>query len=150
MWQRIQTVFLVITILSLVVALVQPIWQVQDGDSLIVLTPFYLLKDSVYMYFPYALTAAFAVAGITLSIFEIRRYDNRQLQIKLGALNALILALYMICAVWFSSKLSDQYSVGFSYGLGLYLTFVAVISNWLAIRFIRRDERIVKDSDRLR
>lgn len=150
MWQRIQTVFLAITILSLAIALVQPIWMVQSGDSMIVLTPFYLLKDSVYTYFPYALTAALAVAGITLTIFEIRRYDNRQLQIKLGALNALILALYMICAVWFSSKLSEEYASGFKYGLGLYLTFVAVIANWLAIRFIRRDERIVKDSDRLR
>ena len=150
MWQRIQTVFLVITILALLIALVQPIWQVQSGDSVITLTPFYLLQNGQYTYLPYSITAVLAVAGITLAIIEIRRYDNRQTQIKLGAFNSLILALVMISAVWFTSELSKDHTVGFRYGLGLYLTFVAVISNWLAVRFIRRDERIVKDSDRLR
>ncbi len=150
MWQRIQTIFLVMTIIALLVALVQPIWQIQEGETTIVLTPFYLLKGSVYTYLPYTITAVLAVAAITLAIIEIRRYDNRQMQIKLGALNTLILACYMISAVWFASELSKDYPAGFQYGLGLYLTFVAVISNWLAIRFIRRDERIVQDSNRLR
>jgi peptidoglycan/LPS O-acetylase OafA/YrhL len=150
MWQRIQTVFLVITIGSLLVALVQPIWQAQSGDSLVVLTPFYLMKGAQYTYWPYSITAVLAVAGITLAIIEIRRYDNRQAQIKLGALNSLVLACVMISAVWFTSELSKDYTTDFKYGLGLYLTFVAVISNWLAVRFIRRDERIIKDSERLR
>lgn len=150
MWQRIQTVFLAITIASLAVALVQPIWQTQTGNAMIVLTPFYLLNDTVYSYLPYSLTAVLAVAGITIAIIEMKRYDNRQLQIKLGALNSLVLASVMICAVWFTSNLSEEYTSDFKYGLGLYLTFVAVLANWLAIRFIRRDERIVKDSERLR
>lgn len=150
MWQRIQTVFLVITVASLAVALVQPIWQIQSGDSMIILTPFYLLKNAVYSYLPYSITAVLAVAGITIALIEIRRYDNRQLQIKLGALNSLILMCVMISAVWFTSDLSKEFSADFKYGLGLYLTFAAVISNWLAVRFIRRDERMVKDSDRLR
>jgi peptidoglycan/LPS O-acetylase OafA/YrhL len=150
MWQRIQTVFLVLTIGSLLVALVQPIWQAQSGDALVVLTPFYLVKGTHYLYWPYAITAVLAVAGITLAIIAIRRFDNRQTQIKLGALNSLVLACVMISAVWFTSELSKDYTTDFKYGLGLYLTFVAVISNWLAVRFIRRDERIVKDSDRLR
>lgn len=150
MWQRIQTVFLIITILSLVVALVQPIWQAQTGDTEMVLTPFYLLNNTQYIYMPYAITAVLAVAGITIALIEIRRFDNRKLQMKLGALNALILAGVMICAVWFSSELSKQHAVEFKYGIGLYMTFVAVLTNWFAVRFIRRDERIVRDSERLR
>ncbi|MBL7842278.1 MAG: DUF4293 domain-containing protein [Cyclobacteriaceae bacterium] len=149
MWQRIQTVFLIITIASLLIALVQPIWQVQSGDATLTLTPFYLLQDNSYAYMPYSLTAILAVAGITLAILTIRRYDNRLLQIKLGALNSLVLAGFMFSAVIFTSKLSEQHqgSVG---KVWLILAGVAVISNWLAIRFIRRDERIVKESDRLR
>ena len=150
MWQRIQTVFLILTIVSLAVSLVQPIWISQADDLMIVLTPFYLIKDSAYIYLPYSLTAVLAVAGITLAIIEVKRYDNRKLQIKLGALNSLVLAGVMICAVWFSSELSKEFAVEFKYGVGLYLTFVAVLTNWFAVRFIRRDERIVKDSDRLR
>ena len=149
MWQRIQTVFLIITILSLVVALVQPIWQVQSDDATLTLTPFYLLQNNTYVYLPYSLTAILAVAGITLAIITIKRYDNRLIQIKLGALNSLVLAGFMFSAVIFTSKLSEQYQGGVGM-VWLILAGVAVISNWLAIRFIRRDERVVKDSNRLR
>lgn len=149
MWQRIQTVFLAITIVSLSVALVQPIWHVQTGETTLVLTPFYLLENTTYSYLPYSLTAILAVAAITIAILTIRRFDNRQLQIKLGALNSLILAGFMVSAVMFTHKLMEQHQ-GATGKVWLILAGAAVIFNWLAIRFIRRDERIVKDSDRLR
>jgi hypothetical protein len=150
MWQRIQTVFLTITIIALLISLIQPVWQGQGEGMTIVLTPFYLLSNSQYVYIPYSITAMLAVAGITLSLIEIRRFDNRMLQMKLGALNTLILAAMMIASIWFSSDLTEKYPNGFSYGVGLYMIFAAVICNWIALRFIRRDERMVRDSDRIR
>jgi hypothetical protein len=149
MWQRIQTVFLVLTVITLGVSLVQPVWQAQNADGTLVLTPFYLLQNGQYFYLPYSLTAMFAVAGITLALIEIRRYDNRLLQMKLGAFNTLMLAGMMISAVVFCNKLSNQYPV-FSYGISLYMIFGAVICNWVALKFIRRDEKLVRDSERLR
>jgi hypothetical protein len=56
----------------------------------------------------------------------------------------------MISAIWFSSDLTELHPAGFRYGPGLYMIFAAVICNWLAVRFIRRDERLVRDSERLR
>lgn len=150
MWQRIQTVFLGFTIITLLISLIQPIWQGQAEGATITLTPFYLLQSGIYTYLPYSLTAMFAVAGITLAIIEIRRYDNRMLQMKLGALNTLILAGMMITSMWFSSDLTEKFPEGFKYGIGLYMIFAAVICNWIAVRFIRKDERLVKGSDRLR
>jgi hypothetical protein len=150
MWQRIQTVFLGITILALGISLVQPVWQGQSEGQPIILTPFYLLQNAQYTYLPYSLTAMLAVAGITIALIEVRRFDNRMLQMKLGALNTLILAGMMISSMWFSSDLTDKYPAGFKYGIGLYMIFAAVICNWIAVRFIRRDERLVKGSDRLR
>jgi DMSO reductase anchor subunit len=149
MWQRIQTVFLVITIIALIISLVQPVWQGQSEGETITLTPFYLVQNSQHIYIPYAITAMLAVAGITLALIEIRRYDNRMLQMKLGALNTLILAGMMISAMWFSSDLTEKFPE-FRYGIGLYMIFAAVICNWIAVRFIRRDERLVKGSDRIR
>lgn len=146
MWQRIQTVFLGLVILSLGISLIQPIW-LSDKDAL---TPFYLKQSDSFLYMPYALTAVLGIASITLALLTIRRFDNRLVQIKLGALNSVMLAGMMICAVWFASKVADGYSGNFRYGWGLYLIFVAVICNWLAMRFIRRDERLVRDSDRIR
>lgn len=149
MWQRTQTVFLVLTILALVISLVQPIW-ISTENITSALTPFYYLNGDTFLYMPYSITAVIGIASITISIMEIRRYDNRMLQVKLGALNSVLLAGMMICAVWFANRVTEQNPGNFKYGWGLYMIFVAVICNWLAIRFIRRDERLVRDSDRLR
>jgi len=150
MWQRIQTVFLGITIIALAISMILPIWQGQLDGAPIVLTPFYLLQNDVYVYLPYSLTAVLVVAGITISLVEIKRYDNRILQIKLGALNTLVLAGSMVCVAVYTMKLAEKYPTGSQNGIGMYFIFIAVLCNWLAVRFIRRDERLVKDSDRLR
>ncbi len=146
MWQRPQTVFLIINIIALLISLVRPIWALNADE---VLTPFYLKQGDSYIYMPYALTAALAVASVTLAISIIRRYQNRLLQLKLGALNSVMLAGFMVCAVWFANKLMEggrgKVSVWW-----VVLAAVAVLSNWLAMKFIRRDERIVRESDRLR
>ena len=101
MWQRIQTVFLAITIIALAISLILPVWQGQVDGSPIVLTPFYLVKSDLYNYLPYSLTAVLVVAGITIALIEIKRYDNRIVQMKLGVLNTAILAGSMICVAWF-------------------------------------------------
>jgi ABC-type cobalamin transport system permease subunit len=150
MWQRIQTVFLAITIVALIISLIMPVWQGQSEGGAVVLTPFYFLQKDQYAYWPYSLTAMLVVAGITLSLIEIRRYDNRIIQMKLGALNTLILAGAMVCVAVYTLQLAKQFPTGSKNGMGMYLIFVAVLCNWLAVRFIRRDERLVKDSDRLR
>jgi hypothetical protein len=147
MWQRPQTVFLVVNILALAVNLVKPIWALNDQE---VLTPFYLKRGDTYIYMPYALTAALAVASITLAIMIIRRYQNRMLQLKLGALNSVMLAGFMVCAVWFANKLMEQDGRGGVSVWWVVLAAAAVLSNWLAMKFIRRDERLVRESDRLR
>ena len=150
MWQRIQTVFLGITIVTLIISLILPVWQGQAEDTTVVLTPFYLSQKGQYTYWPYSLTAMLVVARITLALIEIRRYDNRILQMKLGALNTLILAGAMVCVAVYTMQLAKQYPTGSQNGMGMYLIFAAVLCNWLAVRFIRRDERLVRDSDRLR
>lgn len=149
MWQRIQTVFLGVASLALIVALVYPLWEARVGDEKIVLTPFYLLQNDQYFYYPYALTAVLTVAGLTLCILTIRRYDNRMVQMKLGLLNTLILTAVMACIVIFVLQLNKQYALAQN-GVSMYFVFAAVVCNWLAVRFIRRDEKLVRDSERLR
>lgn len=149
MWQRIQTVFLGIAALGLVAALVLPLWEARVGTEKIVLTPFYLLQNNEYTYYPYSLTALLAVTGLTLVVLTIKRYDNRMLQMKLGLFNTLVLTGVMICIVVFVLQLNKQFPLAQN-GLGLYFVFAAVVCNWLAVRFIRKDEKLVRDSDRIR
>jgi peptidoglycan/LPS O-acetylase OafA/YrhL len=132
------------------ISLIQPVWLGQSDGSAIVLTPFYLLQNDQYLYFPYSLTAILSIAAITIALIEIRRFDNRPLQMKLGLLNTLLLLGAMISVFFFTNSLVKQYPIGFKNGVGMYLIFAGVLCNWIALRFIRRDERLVKESDRLR
>ena len=155
MWQRIQTVFLVIAIISLLGAILFPIWVHQDSiEQVHKLFAFHYSKTAVSgesetLYFPYVVTAVLAIAAITIAIIEIGKYRDRVLQMKLGALNSLFLAGMIFCAFFFSNDLAKTFQGG-QYGLGLWLPGIAVVCNLLANRFIRRDEKIVRDSNRLR
>ena len=149
MWQRIQTVFLVIAALALLISLVQPIWSFLVNDELHSLTPFYYLSSGAYQYMPFSLTSILSIASITIIITEIRKYKNRVTQMKLGALNSLFLVGVIGSSVYFATQLVEEFQGG-SYGLGMYLPVVAVICNLIANYFIRKDERLVRNSERLR
>ena len=105
------------------------------------------MKSTDYM--PYCLTAILAISSITIAIIEIGKYKDRVLQMKLGALNSLFLAGTIVSAFVFSNNLAKEFQGG-QLGLGLWLPGIAVLCNLLANRFIRRDEKLVRDSNRLR
>ena len=153
MWQRIQTLFLVLVVVSMVLSMFLPIWNITDGTKEMQLDPlhFTIVENGarVTSYFPYCMTAILMTAAATLAILEIRRFDNRITQIKIGTLNSLVLAGVMICVVVFYNNVTKEYGYG-RYGLSLWIPFIGVASNWLAMRFIRKDEKLVRDSDRIR
>jgi hypothetical protein len=90
------------------------------------------------------------IAAATVAVTTIRKYNDRFTQIKLGMLNTLLTAGVMISIVVFVGDLTKNYPTGWRYGLPFYFAFVSVVCNWLAIRFIRRDEKLVRDSERIR
>jgi Domain of unknown function (DUF4293) len=154
MWQRVQTIFLALVVLSMVGGIFFPIWVGQEDGVVHKLFP---LHYSVFSeagttpnYFPYSITAILMMAAATIAIIEIRRFDDRILQIKLGTLNSLILMGVMISAVLLANKMINAHPVNWDYGYGLYIPFAGVTFNWLAVRLIRRDEKKVRDSDRIR
>jgi hypothetical protein len=158
MWQRVQTIFLALVIVSMVVGIFFPIWVGVDADVTYKLFPLHFSSYeetdngqlAVASYFPYSITAILMMAAATIALMELRRYDNRILQVKLGTLNSLILMGVMISAVVLANKMTDAHPVNWNYGLGLYIPFAGVTFNWLAVRFIRRDEKLVRDSERIR
>ncbi len=155
MWQRLQTVFLALVVIIMVVSLFMPLWKYTDsGGVRYELFPIHYSiingEEKNTAYFPYSLTAFFMAAAGTVAVMTILRFNSRITQIKLGALNTLLLVGVMICSVYFSYKLNDQFNyIGMSRG-AMWTIFGAVACNWLALRLIRRDEKIVRDSDRLR
>ena len=153
MWQRIQTVFLLIAIVSLLATIFLPIWGYQAGDGTV--HELYPLHYSTSLsgvrtttYFPYCITAILAIASATLALISVRRYDNRMLQMKLGALNSLFITGVIASAIIFSNMVKGDYAG--AYGYGLWVPAIAVVCNLVANQFIRRDEKLVRDSNRLR
>jgi hypothetical protein len=156
MWQRIQTVFLVFVVLAMVLGIFVPIWAWEDpasGSSHKLFALHYLVtedgtKSSAYI--PFSLTGILMAMAATVAVMMIRRFDNRITQIKMGMLNTLVLLGVMISAVVFANKLTNQIGYNGMQMISFWIIFAGVAFNWLALRFIRRDEKLVRDSDRLR
>ena len=154
MWQRKQTVFLAIAIFSLVMMIFFPVWKAQSDESSWALFPLHFtVKDgtnTTTTYFPYSISAILAIAAATVAFIEITKFENRLLQLKLGALNALLMAGSMGSAVYFATQLMKANQLAGEYGFAIWLPGVAMVCNMIANRFIRRDEKLVRDSDRIR
>jgi hypothetical protein len=154
MWQRKQTIFLGITVVCLVLMNFFPIWVAVEGETQKILTSFSYsvlsTGETVSSFYPYVLCAVLAIAAATIAVIEIGKFENRLLQLKLAALNSLLMAGTIGSAVYFATSLIKSNQIGGSYGIGLYLPAVAMISNMIANRFIRKDERLVRDSNRIR
>ncbi len=131
-----------------------PIWQSNsDGVQKVLFPLHYSVTEGdvkTTIYFPFSLTAICAIAAATIAFFEIGKFQNRLLQIKLGAFNSLFMAANIGAAVYFATDLIKTNQQAGEYGLALFLPIVAMVSNMVANRFIRKDEKLVRDSDRLR
>jgi ABC-type enterochelin transport system permease subunit len=129
------------------------LWE--NGSDFINLTPFYLEQSiggaaPTLHYVPYMFIAALCVAAATLAVIEITRYNNRLLQIKLGALNSLFMAATVVLMFVFSNQIAEEQQAQGQLGIALFLPVAAMIFNLLANRFIRKDEKLVRSVDRIR
>lgn len=158
MWQRIQTIFLLLVIISMAMMLFLPIWEktLETGESL-KLTPFHTqITDQegivVQAYFPYIFIGILAIFAVIVAFFEITRYKNRLTQMKLGALNSLIMAVVLGLSVYFMISAQQDWNpeTEGSYKPGLFMPALGMIFNMMANRFIRRDEKLVRSVDRIR
>ncbi len=131
-----------------------PVWHASAADGEKTLFPLqYTVKINdvkQIFYFPYALCAILAIAAATVAIIEIGKFEDRLLQLKLGALNSLLMAGSLGSAVYFAIQLIQTNQIVGRYELGMWLPAIAMVSNLIANRFIRKDEKIVSDSNRIR
>ncbi|MEK7253572.1 MAG: DUF4293 domain-containing protein [Bacteroidota bacterium] len=96
------------------------------------------------------LIVLFAVAG-ALAIAALAMFKNRLLQIKLSRVSLISGILGLVLAVllfWMDTK--NLAAAEIQDGAGAYLPFGFLLFVILAIRFIRKDEALVKSTDRLR
>ena len=133
MIQRIQTVYLLLVF------------------CLMLLIPFLPVASSVPSTWNWGLSG---ISGLTavLSLFTVFFYKNRKKQIKFCCLiNFLILLFYLtlfLSNLSFSPNFSFIKDYGFSYTVAFPL--IALLFNLLAIKGVKKDEKLVRSADRLR
>mgnify|MGYP001068066337 CR=1 FL=1 len=94
---------------------------------------------------------AIALLSAITAFATIFLYKNRKLQIRLTIFNILVcIGWYATFAAFVLSYKEQLASNAFNCNTGAILPLVAIILDLLAIRGIRKDERLVKAADRLR
>ncbi|MEI8202888.1 MAG: DUF4293 domain-containing protein [Bacteroidota bacterium] len=149
MIQRIQSVYLFLS--ALIMSLLF-FFQIADFPGI---WDFYIWKltdgtTTIYT-FPIAILASMS---ILISIITIFFYKNRAMQIKLCMLNFLFILILLILVFWiypdfiFNNQFGDNPAV--DYNVTIYLPIVSFIFILLANKAIRKDDKLIKSTDRLR
>jgi drug/metabolite transporter (DMT)-like permease len=146
----------------MILSIIFPSWQKagnQIGEvvTLNAVSLEYVKDGAVASSTPTFYIAILAVFSALVAFYSLSQFKNRLKQIKLGALNSLLMAGVLGLILYFSRQgedmlpQSNQTAAGFdNYGVGFFLVIIAMICNILANRFIRRDENLVRSADRMR
>jgi len=148
MIQRIQSIWLLLAAITILCLLFVPIMGVVSNTGYHTLYGTGLKSpgaDGSTTNIPLLISTVFA--GL-ISLVNIFNFRNRKLQIRIALLNIiLILAL----SAWFFQIINGiSGATQLDLEPGIYLSLVAIIFTLLAIRGIKKDEKLIRSADRLR
>lgn len=147
MIQRIQSVYLLVVTILLIVCLCTPIaTSIYDGNVSNFTNLYITAEDGTKDYAPWALFVILIIASL-VAFGTIFLFKKRMLQIRLTIFNTILLIGYYATLITFVC-MSEWTDLTVSWTICLPL--IAIILNWLAIRAIGKDEVLVKAYDRLR
>jgi TctA family transporter len=126
MIQRIQTVYLLLSAILSIVTLFIPVYGDVTGlDALMVTIP--------------------AIGNAVLAIVVISQFKDRIRQLGIGKI-LIFMSAFFVGIVAFQAFSTEEGSLTF----GTFIPLIVNMFNLLALRGIRSDERLVRESDRLR
>lgn len=151
MIQRIQSVYLLVVAILLVVAMCQPVghFVAADGVTAYDFTPLGITLAAGNTQSTWGLFCILLLSAI-IALATIFLYRNRMLQIRMTIFGSLLLIGYYIALVAFIFVFKGEMEAGFQLGWALCLPAVCIILNYLSFRGIYKDDVMVKAADRLR
>lgn len=145
MIQRIQSVFLLLVAGLSAALFFTPIFSMRFSGAAAAEVP-YTIQSGVFASLTVVISAAIALVAIFL-------YRTRQRQMMVCRLNL----LFIIASIGLILQASDTSAlvkageqVVIEYHYGVYLPIVQILLTLLAIRFIKKDDDLVRSADRLR
>lgn len=155
MIQRIQSIFLLLSIVLIGVCLCSPLGTYVGSDSLVHATlSNSWLYDADYQECYIASSALFvllALAGV-VTILSLFGYENRIRQMRWTVLSCILLVLYYLSFVGFAIYYAKTKYAGAHFQIAFYACFpiLSFILNLLAYWRIKHDEKLVRAADRIR
>ena len=143
LWQRIQSLFLLLAVTSLVTGSFLPFYAEENK----ILWPFFIEdasqanKEWMFLGIGYILSAMACVVTFFL-------YKCRKDQLRGCAVCVLLIAVTFLGGVYYVNLYFGE--EGRNYTFGAYALVAALLFTWLARTFIRKDEKRVRDAHRLR
>jgi membrane protein implicated in regulation of membrane protease activity len=145
MIQRLQSVFLLLCAGSMAALFKFPLASSDVAAPQIFEDKLYTIDDNPVL-------LGMVLAAILVALGAIFLYKNRSLQIKfvyiLITLCVLLIILTILLVFLEGTQTGIQNEI--SEGIGIAFPGLSIIFAWLAHRFIRKDDKLVKSMDRLR
>ena len=151
MIQRIQTVYLLLALLLTVVCLCLPVGvfhATEMGGDVVMYNLWKILPEKVADFSVWPMFATL-VLSCAICVFAIFAYKNRKRQIRLCKLNQLLVFVWVVLLVVFT-KTGDAANMDFSPSYYDFLLIVVLFLYQCAVRGIKKDDKLIRDMDRLR
>lgn len=154
MIQRLQTVFLALAAILMSLLFSRPMSFATTDQALPAGNVQNMLADGVYNTQDHIVLLILAILGILVPLITIFLYRNRPLQMKLSRLSIALAGLFIVLIIVFlqqnNQELAFESDIAIEYGYGYIIPVLAILFLALAIRYIRKDEKLVRSADRLR
>jgi hypothetical protein len=157
MIQRIQTIFLILVILLGVIAFFFPIMSFTGEGLTYTMNLYKTIAGNDMSNILYKNMGVGAMQGIVqlVALVAILLFKNRSLQIKIGKLIILLIAFQIAAIVMYSDTVKSLMDVSpedvvISFKFGAVLPVISLICAYLAVYYIRKDDKLVRSADRLR
>lgn len=151
MIQRIQTIYLLLTIILAVLFLSGDIIHFQNGSSISIngISTLQEEKISYEELSTWPLTVLSILVPI-ISLVTILLFRKRTTQMKFNLFLILLIIMQIGAVVYFIMALSKTFRTDLQPGTKLVLPVITLILSAMAYRGIKKDEELVKSYDRLR
>ncbi len=150
MIQRIQTLFLLLATAMNALLLALPLPFAESSQPV---QSSALFADAQYDVFDQTALIILFGLGTLLALVALFLFKKRPVQIQLtrfAFISTLLGLLIALVLVLNDSALAKASEITIDDEPGAFLPFISLVSLWLAIRYIQKDENLVKSMDRLR
>ncbi|NND06666.1 MAG: DUF4293 domain-containing protein [Saprospiraceae bacterium] len=152
MIQRIQTVYLILAVacMGLLFLSAMSFMSVQAPGAAALQDP--LLADGIFDVSDHSILLVLASVAMLLPALIIFLFKNRKLQMKLTRISIVLIVLVIALTIILFMQAFSSVPVGteVTVEFGYLSPVLAIIFLVLALRFIKKDEKLVRSADRLR